>query len=347
MNTLVPYGIIFCLAVMSFALFKKLHFPAPAVLGPALFIGVLQILGWGLPELPQMSINFFQIIIGLSIGSRINHNKIEDILKSWKPSLAVFIYTLLSTLVMTLIFCNFTSGFFTALFSVAPGGMSEMVMISLSYDAQVAVITTFQFVRLMAVISIVPFIVRALKNRQDTDRTTESVMLPPETSYSLRIYLTFAAGVAAGAILILCGIPGGGIIGAMTAVGILNVIYKQEYRFPVRVMTVAFLGVGTAIGLDFSPPVFRMIQEMFLPIVIFSVTIVLGNLLLGWFIHRYSHWDIVTSFLGSSPGGLSQMVLIGEEMKADIVRITILQLVRILTILICIPLFAALVNNYF
>lgn len=347
MNILAPYGIIFCLAVTSFVVFKKLHFPAPAVLGPMLFIGLLQALGWGLPELPQMLINAFQIIIGLSIGSRINHKKIEDILKSWKPSLVIFIYTLLSTLVMTLLFRNYTSNFFTALFSVAPGGISEMVVVALSYDTQIAVITTFQFVRLLAVVCIVPFIVRALKSRQDMDKTTESAMDAPEIAYSLRHYMTFSAGVAGGAVLIFFGIPGGGIIGAMAVVGIMNAVYKQEYRFPVQVLMIAFLGVGTAIGLDFSPSVIRMIQEMFLPIVIFSVTIVLGNLLLGWFIHRYTHWDIITCFLASSPGGLSQMVLIGEEMKADIVRITILQLVRILTILICIPLFAALVNIYF
>lgn len=37
------------------------------------------------------------------------------------------------------------------------------------------------------------------------------------------------------------------------------------------------------------------------------------------------------------------MLAVGEEMEADVLKVSILQLVRVLTILTCIPILAALV----
>jgi membrane AbrB-like protein len=177
------------------------------------------------------------------------------------------------------------------------------------------------------------------------DEWRDSEELSSESPYSAKRLFYYVIGAAGGSMMIAFGFPGGGIIGAMIVLGGLNVLFHQEYQFPARLMRLALVGVGATIGLEFSPFVVCQIQKMIIPILGFSFLIVIGSLLIGWVIHHYTHWDLVTCLLGSAPGGLTQMVVVGEEMKADLIKISILQLVRVLTIMSCVPLIAVLVDH--
>lgn len=345
MNLFAQFSLIISLALVSYWVFTLLRFPAPAIMGPMLSLGVFQILGSGFPELPLSMINSFQIIIGLSIGSKINHKNIRDIKNMWKVSLVIAVYTLASTAVMTFLIRSFTNDFATALFSAAPGGISEMSVMALSYDSEVAIVSTFQFVRLIVIVSIIPVIARFVKRIQIPEELEGSpVLTTSKPHYSLRRILTYVTGITGGVILLAVGFPGGGVIGAMLAMGFVNVLSREEYKFPSRVLKLALIGVGVTIGLEFSPEMIRKIQEMMLPVAGYSLIVVLGNLMVGLFIRYMTRWDTITCLLGSAPGGLSQMLVVGEEMEADTLKISIMQLVRVLTIILSIPLIAALLT---
>ncbi|MEL1135574.1 AbrB family transcriptional regulator [Desulfitobacterium sp. THU1] len=363
MFSLLNASITIGLALAGYWLFKKINFPAPSIMGPMIFIGIYQVLGGGLPELSLTIVNIFQLIIGLSLGARINHQKLSDLRKVLRPSLVIAVWTLLSTLGMTFLLLQFTPNIATALFSAAPGGISEMTVVALAYDTEVPIVSTYQFVRLVVIISVVPIIARWLKKRTPTGQKQvvmnggqkqqltagdiEAIELiesvEPVEKIGLRTQLSlYSLGLMGGLLLLVLGFPGGGVIGAMTALALANVLLKKQYQFPGSVMQFALLGIGMSIGLEFSPEVVRTIQDMLWPIIGFSLLIVLSNLAVGWYIHHLTHWDIITCLLSSAPGGLNQMLVVSEEMKADTLTISILQLARLLIIITCIPIIAAM-----
>ncbi|SHI25535.1 AbrB family transcriptional regulator [Desulfosporosinus lacus] len=345
MNLIAQVGMIIGLALVSYWVFTMLHLPAPAILGPMVLIGACQILGAGLHELPMSMINGFQIIIGLSGGAKINHKNVRNIKNIWKVSLVIAVYTLASTAVFTFLIRSFTNDFATALFSAAPGGITEMTVMALSYDSEVAIVSTFQFVRLIVIVSLIPVIAKYVKGKHIPSEIDGSqVLTVAKSDYTLRRILIYVAGITGGVILLAVGFPGGGVIGAMLTVGFVNVLLCEEYKFPGKVMKFALIGVGVTIGLEFSPAMIQKIQEMMLPIAGYSLIVVLGNLMVGWFIRYTTHWDTITCILGSAPGGLSQMLVVGEEMEADMLKISIMQLVRVLTIILSIPIIAALLT---
>lgn len=368
-------SLIIGLAIVGYWLFKKINFPAPSIMGPMITIGIYQMMGGGLPMLPLTVISVFQIIIGLSLGARINDRKLADLRKVLRPSAVIAAWTLLSTFGMSFIIHQFTPNMATALFAAAPGGISEMTILALAYDADVPLVSTYQFTRFVVILSVVPIIARWMKQR--TKRTEQvafngnSVLLNPaqetgekgnggtaditditdtkdtgdirdsgarpEFKTQLLIY---GVGIMGGLILLSLHFPGGGVIGAMAALAVTNVLLKKSYEFPGAVMQVALLGVGISIGLEFSPEVILTMREMLLPIIGFSLIIVLSNFIIGWYLRRLTQWDMVTCLLSTAPGGLSQMLAAAEEMEADPLIVSVLQLVRLLTIIICIPLIA-------
>ncbi len=344
MNLIVQVSMIIGLALVSYWVFTKLHLPAPIIMGPMVSIGICQILGAGFQEFAMSIINVFQIIIGMSIGSKINHKNLRDIKSIWRASLVIALYTLASTAIMTLLIRNLTSDFHTALFSAAPGGITEMTVLALSYDSEIAIVSTFQFVRLMVIVTIIPLLAKSVKGKYIPLPTEGSKVITNKTGASLRRVITYSAGISGGLILITVGFPGGGVVGAMIAMGLANVLLRERFVFPRKVMNFALIGVGITIGLEFSPLMLQKIQEMILPIAGFSMLVVMGNLLVGWFIRYMTHWDTVTCLLGSAPGGLTQMLVLGEEMEADSLKISIMQLVRMLTIVLSIPFIAALLT---
>ncbi|HHV64929.1 MAG TPA: AbrB family transcriptional regulator [Peptococcaceae bacterium] len=341
--TLEQAGLIIVLALLGFGVLKKIGFPASTILGPLVFIGTYQVLGGGLPLLPAFLSNTFLIIIGLNIGTSINRDNVEDIKKMWAPSLVIAAFTLVTTLIMTLIFLKMALDLPTALFSAAPGGIAEMAILGLAYKANVATISTFQVVRYLVIIGIVPLLVKYFQNKNALNLKVENpsdVSLP---MFSPQIIGLYVIGILGGLLLIALGVPGGGILGSMPALGVANIVSNQKYNFPSRLMRFALWGVGINIGLEFSPEIIMEIKQMLLPIIGFSLAIVISNLLVGWLISYLYHWDLVTALLSSAPGGLSQMVAVTYEMKADVLKVSILQLVRVLTILTSVPLAAALI----
>lgn len=342
MDLITQVTMIIGLAVASYWVFTKLRLPAPAIMGPMVTIGVIQILGAELHELPMGVIACFQIIIGLSVGSKINHKNIRDIKSIWKSSLVIATYTLVSTAIMTFLIRNFTTDFATALFSAAPGGITEMTVLALAYDSEIAIVSTFQFVRLMVIVSIIPVIAKFVKGKQISSQEKSAQVSKVKQEYSLRRIFVYVVGITGGVLLLAVGFPGGGVVGAMLATGFVNITLREQYVFPRKVMGFALLGVGVTIGLEFSPMMLQKIQEMILPIVGFSLIVVLGNLAVGWFIRYMTNWDTITCLLGSAPGGLTQMLVLGEEIEADSLKISIMQLVRVLTIILSIPVIAAI-----
>jgi len=103
---------------------------------------------------------------------------------------------------------------------------------------------------------------------------------------------------------------------------------------------VARVIIGLAIGSQFSPDMLNDLcayatSLSFIPVYIIAVTAA------GWFYFHYlMKLDPRTSFLCSTPGGIAELVLVGEDIKANVPQLALIQGIRILIVVYTLPFLA-------
>ncbi|MHA1165635.1 MAG: AbrB family transcriptional regulator [Alphaproteobacteria bacterium] len=95
--------------------------------------------------------------------------------------------------------------------------------------------------------------------------------------------------------------------------------------------------LGLAIGSAFSPEMVDRGGEMAISLS-FVLPYVVFLTLIGYPYFRLFRYDRVTSFLAAMPGGFKTMIVVGEEYRADLRRLSIIHSTRILVIVLLVPL---------
>jgi membrane AbrB-like protein len=152
-------------------------------------------------------------------------------------------------------------------------------------------------------------------------------------------------GVAAigGVLFEAVGFPAGGLVGSMLAVGALRMAGVACAGFPEDMRNVAQVGLGGLIGLSFTAAMVRSLGSMVLPVVLLTTTLLAFGFVLAVVMHRMTGWDISTCVLSTCAGGLTNISVIAEDFGADPVKVTLLHVVRLITIVAVLPpAFAAL-----
>ncbi len=135
--------------------------PASYVIGPLLTTALLNIIGLSLPIFHEFFIIFAQVSIGVGFGLMIT---IHDLKNGGKYCGLYFISTVLLIGVsfgfgyLFTLFTDLALG--TAMLSFAPGGLVEMVLTASSIEADPAIVSSLQFIRLLFIISFVPSILK-------------------------------------------------------------------------------------------------------------------------------------------------------------------------------------------
>ncbi|NCC58987.1 MAG: hypothetical protein EOM17_15430 [Synergistales bacterium] len=159
-------------------------------------------------------------------------------------------------------------------------------------------------------------------------------------------YVLFAAVALAGGYTgYALHLPVGILTGSMFSVAAMNLAGKELPPMPPVLRTMAQIGIGVIIASSITMETFRQFSTMALPVVSLTAGMLAASLSLGFLLHRMTGWDYPTCLLSTSLGGLSQMSIISEEMGADPLKVSILQTVRLLSILVVLPfLFTFLFN---
>ena len=110
-------------------------------------------------------------------------------------------------------------------------------------------------------------------------------------------------------------------------------IKKPDHYFstPVRVI------VGVTIGSAFTPTILEQLDTY-----IYSLFFIIPYVLLTAFLGIIYYWkfqgfDKKTAYLSAMPGGVIEMVLLGEELKANVAKITLVQASRLFFIVLTLP----------
>jgi len=96
--------------------------------------------------------------------------------------------------------------------------------------------------------------------------------------------------------------------------------------------------IGVAIGGSFTPQIVAEARFWWPSLVALAVFIPTAHLLGYRALKASGRLDPVTAFFGAAPGGLTETVLMGEEMGADVAMLTMLQFLRLILTIIAVPL---------
>lgn len=334
----------------------KAKIPAGAMVGSLFFIAIFNIFK-GETYLPQNTKIITQIATGIFIGSKITLEDIKGLKKTLFP--AVLLVTLMAAF-------NFVMGFFiyltteidivTALFATAPGGITDISIISYDFGADSAKVAILQLIRMVSVVGILPFVIKFVvkkinKNKQEKSNSFEGVKnkLKGEISFdvmSKRTSITILIGTVAGIIGLYSKIPAGAMSIAMVGTAFYNIFSNKAY-IPSRLKQFIQILAGAFIGTQMTMKDIVSLKEITVPVIIVIIGFCLMNLILGVIIYKITNFSIQTSLFSAAPGGISDMAIIAEELDADTPKVAVMQFCRLVTVIAVYPILIKIVSRFF
>lgn len=353
---LLTFIIIFVLGYIGYRIFHLLHFPGATVTGALVILAIISSQGVQWAEIPVYLTTFFQVIIGIMIGSKFSKEKLSMIQSLLIPGLLTSAWMIGFSLGIGLLLAKYTGiELGSALYGSVPGGLSEMGLIALACNLNVPTVTLLQFVRVISVNLGVPLIASkcnqmgAGKNGAECQKPNGvnaiegNVVEKIDKSngktdlFNINILATLLIGAAGGFTAKYFGVPVGGMLGAMLMVAILRVIGLPLKELPRWMVITAQISLGGYLGTTFTPEMVHTLQSLLFPILLFSMIIVLNGILIGFVIHQILGWDLVTSLLATAAGGVTIMTITALEMNADSIKVSIFHALRLVIILLVMP----------
>ncbi|MGM0845165.1 MAG: AbrB family transcriptional regulator [Bacillota bacterium] len=154
----------------------------------------------------------------------------------------------------------------------------------------------------------------------------------------LKFFYTLLIGFAGGWVFSLLQIPLAWMLGAMTAVFAAEKLTPFKVYWPPTFRNIGLIIVGYAIGQSFSRDTALEIFHQLPWMLFLTVLLLLFSSVLALFITKLTGINLKSTITGCIPGGLSQMVVLGEELEdIDVTVVTIIQVVRLLSVIFIVP----------
>jgi uncharacterized protein len=282
-----------------------------------------------------------QILLGMMVGLRIDRNALRAGAHALIPASLLATVLIATTVAVALVAAPLTSAdLVTILFAAAPGGLTEMTLMSVNFSADAVGVAAVQLVRVVLALAIIDFLIKRLgsegESEQDEDAENNQKIGYKE---DLKQFGTAAPwGVSGGVLGLLTPVPAGGIIGALIGTAAYELLTSrpvpvEKFRLGVQVLA------GGVIGLEVTSALFGELAGAGALIVFAQMLLWLAT---SWLLVRLFGYDPSTSALASSPGGISGVVPAADDVGANAVVVTFIHLVRLSTIVLVVPILVAL-----
>lgn len=299
-----------------------------------------------------------QLLFGPMLGSRITKEDLSSLKKIAISAVVMIISMLLINIAIGVAIYNFSSlDVATALFASAPGGMMDMAIISAEFGANPAYVALMQFSRLMFIfVCMIPFyrkIMRKLKPEAHDNISSESIEMSEykasllaednarlhETDIDLlkRYGMTLLCGGTLGLALWALDIPAGAIIGAMLGSALYNVFSGGKAYFPPGIRLPLRIVAGIFFGMRFDRASVMALGEILIPLLILMIGVVVMTVVTAVVVNKLTKLDATTSMLASTPGGITEMALIADELGIDAPKVAVLHMARLVTVIVLFP----------
>lgn len=158
----------------------------------------------------------------------------------------------------------------------------------------------------------------------------------------LKMIFTLVVALLGGFLFSIIKVPVPWLLGPLTFILIGSSIKRELFYWPSKIKSVGMILIGYTIGLALTGDAVKEIGKQ-LPYM-FSMTtlLILLSALIAYAVAKLSKINYPTALLGSIPGGMTQIILMADEMKnVNLTVVTVTQTIRLLMIVIGMPLLLA------
>ncbi len=350
MNTILDVAVLYALGLLGWQAGKKLHIPAPHVLGGIILIGSMRIAGIPLPPLPQFLIIFLQIGLGVMIGGKFSGDIFASLKKIARPALFISLWALGITFLAGFFIYHFSQlDLETSILCASIGGLPEMTILALATGADPVVVVIFHVFRIITTILLFPIIFKILAGRENSSRNNKfpianQVKKDPGNKSPLLIIVlralgTFTVAGAAGYLAILLNVPAGGLVGSLLITIIAQLLNLPLYIPPPNLLNWLLVGVGIMVTNYIEPATMATLAsgELVLPIIISLILTISSSLIMALLISKYTDLKFQPALLASAPSGFTIMTGLAFQTNNDPLKVSMLHLCRLLTLKLTIP----------
>lgn len=159
-----------------------------------------------------------------------------------------------------------------------------------------------------------------------------------------------AISAAGGFILSLTGISIGWMIGTLIVACCLAMIRPawlmmapDQKGINRRWLALGQMILGIELGQKLNLSVLSVLKDHRFSVGVMLILSILLAMLSGYVLWRFSKTDMMTSFVGTAPGGLSAMPSIAQEVGANTAIVSLVQMMRVLLVVLSIPFLVILI----
>ncbi|MGD6818372.1 AbrB family transcriptional regulator [Metabacillus sp. 84] len=156
---------------------------------------------------------------------------------------------------------------------------------------------------------------------------------------TLALAKTFVASVSGGLIFYFLHLPLPWILGPLSTLLLYKSIRPGTFYTPGFLKNTAFTITGIYFGASFTIEALAAAGPYFLPYTLLTIILLTFSTASGFFLAKKTGLDQITSVFAAIPGGLSEMVAASDSLKGNVGIVSVLQTIRILSVVFLIPFF--------
>ena len=327
-------------AILFGFLFEQIHIPLPWMLGP-----VTGVMLWNLGMKRKVAFlagfrNAGLMVLGYMIGCSFTADTGKQILGQLPAMLIATVLILAFSLAIGWIMAKRTGiNVQTGIIGSVPGGLSQMVVLSEEVkDADTTTVALMQTIRLLSVLFIVPFL--AFHGFSQEGGAIGKELAEAGEGTGVRLWESFAL---AGAVIASpwaasrLKFPTPYFLGPVVATAMLMIAGLHPFPLAPVWINLAQVCLGTHLGTTMKLNSLKNWKTIIPFSVLGSIGTVLISMAVSWVLARLDAMSLLTAFLGTAPGGMSEMGVTAALTGGDVLLVTAFQMFRILFILLLVP----------
>lgn len=323
-------------------MFYLLRLPLPWVLGPLFSCALAKLVFKKTLLWPKWLRSSALIVLGYMLGRTFTRESVSGILGIWPLLLLVSLASLLILLGSSWAMQK-AAGLdrATSLFGSLPAGVVQAVAICEDIKgADISVVSLMQVIRVLVVVTVIPFIATRVLAHPSGNGDAIAAPAPVSAHITYRDIALWALYYLIISLLVyLCNkvkFRGNSLIVPLTATAVLALCGLPVPALPSGISLLAQICMGINIGLQIQINNLTAWKKISLTAVISNLITIALFAALDYLITLISPLDYLTMFIGTAPGGITEMGVTALLLGADVTVVSIFQIFRLLFVYIAV-----------
>jgi hypothetical protein len=213
----------------------------------------------------------------------------------------------------------------TAFFACVPGGAMEMAVLGERFGAKVDRVAVAQSVRILLVVSVIPWVYAALDVHGADRYLQASAEVRPWGLFAL-----MACSFAGATLLQRLSLPNAWMLGSLFVVAPLTALEVDFSAMPVVLSNVGQLCIGCALGSRFEPDFLRSAPRYLLGMVASIAVAIVLSAIFGIGLAWAAGLHPATLVLATAPGGIAEMCITAKVLQLGVPIVTAFHVTRVI-----------------